>query len=91
MTGSKKHITETQRAALRQIPFAELTEPGTYFSNWSGHLIRVPVDGVKAGHSPFIEILGNEPMVVTWLSSDPYLPLNKARFMAADLDLEVCF
>ncbi|MCH7685460.1 MAG: hypothetical protein IH899_02055 [Planctomycetes bacterium] len=49
------------------------------------------MDGVKSGHSPLIEILGNEPMVVTWLSDDPYVPLNKARFIAADLDLDVRF
>lgn len=49
------------------------------------------MDGVKSGHSPLIEILGNEPMVVTWLSDDPYVPLNKARFIAANLDLDVRF
>ena len=91
MTGSRKNINEPTKGVLRQIPFSELTEPGTYFSNWSGHLIRVPVDGVKSGHSPLIEILGNEPMVVTWLSDDPYVPLNKARFIAADMDLDVRF
>ena len=81
----------SEKPVLRQIPFAEINEPGTYFSNWSGHLIRVPDEGIKPGHSPVIEIRGNEPMMVTWLSDDPYLPLTKARFISADQDLDVLF
>ena len=71
--------------------FESLNEQGTYLSNWSGHLIRVPADAVKPGRSPVIEILGKEPMVVTKLSNDPFIGLTKARLIAADLDLPVAF
>lgn len=74
-----------------QIPFESVQEPGAYLSNWSGHLIRVPEDGVKAGRSPLIEILGKEPFIVTKLSDDPYITLTKARMLAANLDLQVNF
>ncbi len=73
------------------IPFEELNTPGTYLSNWTGHLIRVPEEGVKQGQSPVIEILGKEPMLLTKLSSDPFIGMTKARMLAADLDLPVNF
>ena len=71
--------------------FENLNEQGTYLSNWSGHLIRVPADAIKPGRSPVIEILGREPMIVTKLSTDPFIGLTKARLIAADLDLPVAF
>lgn len=74
-----------------QFPFEALKDPGCYLSNWSGHLIRLPNDGVKEGRSPVIEILGKEPMLVTMLSHDPFLSITKARMLAADLDLPVNF
>lgn len=71
--------------------FSNLREPGCYISNWSGHLIRLPEDGLKPGRSPVLEILGKEPMIVTKISDDPYLTITKARMIAADLDLTVNF
>ena len=33
--------------------FESLNEQGTYLSNWSGHLIRVPADAIKPGRIIF--------------------------------------
>ena len=87
------HKTQEYRATPdgAQIPFSALNEPGAYFSNWSGHLIRVPGDAIKPGRSPVIEILGKDQMIVTKLSDDPFVCLTKARMIAADLDLAVGF
>jgi hypothetical protein len=74
-----------------KLPFESLKEPGCYLSNWSGHLIRVPNDAIKEGRSPFLEILGKEQMLVTKLSNDPFIPIAKARTLAADLKLPVNF
>jgi len=79
------------RTSAPTVPFTEIDEPGTYLSNWSGHLIRVPEDGVKQGRSPVIEILAKEPMLLTKLSNDPFIGTTKARMLAADLDLPVNF
>ena len=73
------------------VPFDSIEAPGTYYSNWTGHLIRVPEEALSLGHSPTLEIIGTQDMMVTRLSQDPFLPLNKARMVAADLDLEVKF
>jgi hypothetical protein len=86
-----KKEMETQRTNRLQIPFDEINEPGTYYSNWSGHLIRIPDEGLKAGSSPLIDIRGKSPMIVTKLSGDPFITLSKARMVAADLDLDVNF
>ena len=74
-----------------EIPFEMINEPGTYFCNWSGHLMRVPDDAVLQGRSPVIEIIGSDTVHVTKLSDDPFLPLTKARMIAADLDHAVNF
>ena len=85
-----KKVYENKTRAT-QVPFDELEEPGTYLSNWTGHLVRVPDDGLKQGRSPVIDIRGREPMMLTKLSDDPFIPLTKARILAADLDLEINF
>ena len=85
-TGS--HAAST---AADQLIFGNLSEAGTYLWNETGHLFRVPEDAVKVGRSPVIEILGKEPVVVTKLSDDPFLTINKARMIAANLDLGINF
>jgi hypothetical protein len=74
-----------------QFPFETLDQPGTYISNWTGHLLRIPEEGLRTGHSPAIMIKGREPMFVTKLSEDPFLSINKARMIAADLDITINF
>lgn len=88
---SIKTREQEPRPSAAVIPFGEINTPGTYLSNWTGHLIRVPDDGVKQGRSPVIEILGKEPMLLTRLSEDPFIGTTKARMLAADLDLPVNF
>jgi len=88
-TNVQRHTPE-QEVGI-ELPFSKINEPGTYFSNWSGHLIRIPADAIKPGRSPVLGILGREAMTVTKLSDDPFLCLSKARMIAADLDLQVNF
>ena len=73
------------------IPFEAINEPGRYVCNWSGHLLRVPQDGVAPGRSPLINIVGREPLFVTKLSDNPYIPMTKARLLAANFDVGVNF
>ena len=74
-----------------QIPFEAINEPGCYVCNWSGHLLRIPEDGVKPGRSPLVNISGTEALFVTKISGNPYIPLSKARMLAADCDVVVNF
>ena len=73
------------------VPFDCLQQPGAYVCNWSGHLVRVPEDGVTLGRSPMINIVGTEPLFVTKISDNPFVTATKARLMAANFDLPVNF
>ncbi len=73
------------------VPFASISEPGCYVCNWSGHLLRVPEDGVAPGRSPLINIVGCEPLFVTKISDNPFIPVTKARLLACNCDCNVNF
>lgn len=74
-----------------QVPFEAINAPGCYVCHWSGHLVRVPDNAIKPGRSPLLSIKGTEPLFVTFLSADPYVPVSKARMLAADCDVVVNF
>ena len=73
------------------VPFDSINEPGCYICNWSGHLLRVPEDGVAAGRSPLVNIIGTEPLFVTKLSENPFITITKAKMIASNLDCSVNF
>ncbi len=73
------------------VPFSSISEPGCYICNWSGHLLRVPEDGVAPGRSPLINLVGPEPLFVTKISDNPFIPVTKAKMLACDFDLHVTF
>lgn len=73
------------------VPFDSVQEPGAYICNWSGHLVRIPEDGVTLGRSPMINIVGAEPLFVTKISENPFVTVTKARLLAANFDLPVNF
>lgn len=86
----QKHEYESTGVGTR-VAFGDVNEPGCYVCEWSGHLLRVPGDGIKPGRSPVLSITGPEPLFVTKLSNDPYIAVTKARLIAADLDVAVNF
>ena len=73
------------------VPFEAITDPGAYVCNWNGFLVRVPHDSIAPGRSPLISLLGPTQLFVTKISSNPYLPITKARLLAANLDVAVNF
>ena len=40
------------------VPFESISVPGCYICNWSGHLIRVPENGIAAGRQTAYNIIG---------------------------------
>ena len=73
------------------LPWSSICEPGCYVCNWSGHLLRIPEDALKPGRSPVMTIRGLDPLFVTKICHDPYVPVSKARMLAADCDAAVNF
>lgn len=83
--------TYTKGSCGTVFPFDQINEPGTYICQWSGHLLRVPEDGVSPGRSPLINLVGPEMLFVTKISDNPWITLTKARLMASNYDLNVNF
>ena len=91
MTTVKKFENVSPSRSLHTCNFDQIETPGTYVDTRTGTLLRVPEDALAPGRSPRIEIVAHEPWTVTRVSEDPYIPLTKARMIAADLDLPVNF
>ena len=73
------------------VPFESIQAPGCYICNWSGHLLRIPEDGVAAGRSPLVNIVGPEQLFVTKISENPFITLTKAKMIASNIDCNVNF
>lgn len=81
----------TVSCPVTTVAFESINAPGAYVCNWSGHLLRVPEDGVIAGRSPLVNIIGQEPLFCTKISDNPYITLTKARLLASNFDIAVNF
>ncbi len=79
------------RTGIVTSEFDQINRPGLYLENRTGALFRIPQDALVSGRSPALEILCNEPCIVTKISDDPFVPVTKARMLAADLDLQINF
>lgn len=84
-------MTVHNASHTRRESFGEINEPGCYVCNTTGFLYRIPQDGLVGGRSPVIEIVAKAPAMVTRISDDPWLPISKARQLAADIDLYLNF
>ena len=74
-----------------RVPFEGINDPGCYVCEWSGHLLRVPPDGIAPGRSPLLNMIGCDPLFVTKIWNDPFVPVTKARLLAANYDVAVNF
>ena len=73
------------------VPFSNVNQAGCYVFNCSGQLMRVPNEAAVPGRAPVLNIVGSEPLLVTKISDDPYVPLTEARLLACNFDLHVTF
>jgi len=73
------------------MPFEGIHERGAYVFNRSGYLLRVPDEACRMGCAHEVSMLANEPLFVTKVSEDPFVPISKARLLAGNCDLEVNF
>lgn len=73
------------------LPWDRVREPGAYVCNWSGHLVRVPEDSMTTRRTPAVDIIGEQPLFVTKICDDPYIPLTKARLLTSGFDINVNF
>ncbi len=57
----------------------------------SGHLLRVPEDGVTPRLSQLVIMVCCEPLFVTKISDNPFIPVTKAKLLACNADCNVNF
>ncbi len=88
---SPKHEWQNASSAGTRVCFDHINGPGCYICDWSGHLMRVPPDGIAPGRSPLLNMVGCEALYVTKICDNPFIPVTKARMLAADYDLPVNF
>ncbi len=90
-TVTNASTSDVSTLSATRVPFSEIHEPGAYVSNTTGHLVRIPQDAVKPERTPVIDLVANEPLLFSRISSNPFISLTKARMLACDLDLPVSF
>ncbi len=90
-TSTQTRLSQTEKRAGNQTSWDQIQSPGCYIEAVSGHCFRVPEDALKGGRSPVIELIARDDAQFVQISDDPFIPLNKARMVAADLDLNVNF
>jgi len=76
---------------FQRIPFGEIHDPGAYVNNYTGSLFRIPEEALVKGHSPVMEIVSLTGPIVTKVCDDPWVPISKARLLAADADIQINF
>ena len=96
MNNAKSNSTTTTTSEFTAncgtcVPFDSIQEPGAYVCNWSGHLLRVPEDGLAPGRSPLVSIVAGEQLFVTKISDNPFITLTKAKMIASNIDCSVNF
>jgi len=87
----KVEPTSRFRTPKESLAFSEVHTPGCYVGRGTGDLYRIPVEALGEGQNPQVEIVSTPPRVVTKITDDPWIPINKARHLAADADLTVGF
>ena len=87
----ESHCCNTSGQVGCTIAFDQICEPGAYVCKWNGHLLRVPPDGVTAGRSPLLNIVGPDQLYVTKISDNPYVTVTKARLICSNFDINVNF
>jgi hypothetical protein len=87
--------TNTEKRTVRPgtvtVEFENIKDSGSYYNHLTGWLVRMPDETLSLGHSPIMDIVSKNQSLFTRISEDPYVPLNKARRICADLDFDVNF
>jgi hypothetical protein len=78
-------------ASNPEVPWESLETPGFYVSRATGNGYRVPAEALIKGASPVIEQVSAHPSQLVKISDNPYIPLIKARQLAANNNIEPNF
>jgi hypothetical protein len=74
-----------------EVSWDDLETPGFYVSRATGNGYRVPAEALIKGASPVIEQVSAQPSRLVKVSDNPFIPLIKARNLAANCNIEPNF
>jgi hypothetical protein len=74
-----------------EVSWDDLETPGFYVSRATGNGYRIPSEALIKGASPVIEQVSLQPSRLVKLSDNPFIPLIKARNLAANYNIEPNF
>ena len=74
-----------------EVAWDDLETPGFYVSRATGNGYRVPAEALIKGASPVIEQVSSQPSRLVKISDNPFIPLIKARNLAANCNIEPNF
>ena len=74
-----------------EVAWDELDTPGFYVSRTTGNGYRIPGEALIKGASPVIEQVSAQPSRLVKVSDNPFIPLIKARILAANCNIEPNF
>ncbi len=80
------------RSTGPHVSLQDISEQGAYVCHWSGDLLRVTEKEIPVQKPPnLLENAENLPLETTKISEDPFVPISKARFVAANYDIDINF
>ena len=74
-----------------EVSWDDLETPGFYVSRTTGNGYRIPAEALIKGASPVIEQVSAQPSRLVKVSDNPFIPLIKARNLAANCNIEPNF
>jgi hypothetical protein len=74
-----------------EVSWGDLETPGFYVSRATGNGYRIPAEALIKGASPVIEQVSAQPSRLVKVSDNPFIPLIKARNLAANYNIEPNF
>jgi len=83
--------TERSIPSHPEVSWDDLETPGFYISRATGNGYRVPAEALIKGASPVIEQVSAKPSRLVKVSDNPFIPLIKARNLAANCNVEPNF
>ena len=78
-------------SSLSEVSWDEMETPGFYVSRVTGNGYRIPTEALIKGGSPVIEQVSARPTRLVKLSDNPFIPLIKARNLAANCNIKPNF
>jgi hypothetical protein len=87
----ENQTTERRTSSYPEVSWEDLEMPGFYVCRATGNGYRVPAEALIKGASPVIEQVSSQPSRLVKVSDNPFVPLIKARNLAADCNIEPNF